>query len=62
MVLKLKGHWENWKKKSFLTNVPKSYVENIGSGVVPKIGFAVEETKELYYVKVVFFVFFCKDL
>ncbi|KAG2329026.1 hypothetical protein Bca52824_000206 [Brassica carinata] len=40
-------------KKTFHTNVPKSYVENIAYGVVPKMGFSVEETKELYHVKVV---------
>ncbi|KAL0714383.1 hypothetical protein Bca4012_021362 [Brassica carinata] len=39
-------------KKTFHTNVPKSYVENIAYGVVPKMGFSVEETKELYHVKV----------
>ncbi|CAN7094964.1 unnamed protein product [Brassica rapa subsp. narinosa] len=41
-------------KRSFRTNVPKSYVENTVYGVVPKMGFSVEETKELYHVKVVF--------
>lgn len=60
MVFKLKGYWENWKKKLFFINVLKFYVENIGFGVVFKIGFVVEEIKELYYVKVVFFVFFVK--
>lgn len=46
-------------KKSFNTNVPKSYVENVAYGVVPKMGLSVEETKELYHVKVwcVFFSF-----
>ncbi|XP_024013541.1 uncharacterized protein LOC18021178 [Eutrema salsugineum] len=39
-------------KKSFYTNVPKSYAENIRYGVVSKMGFCVEETKELYHVKV----------
>ncbi|CDY71064.1 BnaAnng35970D [Brassica napus] len=39
-------------KRSFRTNVPKSYVENTVYGVVPKMGFSVEETKELYHVKV----------
>ncbi|CAH2064157.1 unnamed protein product [Thlaspi arvense] len=40
-------------KKSFHTNVPKSYVQNIGLGAVPKMGFcADQETKELYHVKV----------
>ncbi|KAJ4895800.1 Uncharacterized protein Rs2_22594 [Raphanus sativus] len=38
-------------KKSFNTNVPKSYVENVAYGVVPKMGLSVEETKELYHVK-----------
>ncbi|CAL9246417.1 unnamed protein product [Arabidopsis halleri] len=40
-------------KKMFHTNVPKSYVENVRYGVVHKMGFCVEETKELYHVKVV---------
>ncbi|CAH8382735.1 unnamed protein product [Eruca vesicaria subsp. sativa] len=39
-------------KRSFPTNVPKSYVENVMYEVVPKMGFCVEETKELYHVKV----------
>ncbi|KAG7560819.1 hypothetical protein ISN45_Aa05g023070 [Arabidopsis thaliana x Arabidopsis arenosa] len=39
-------------KKTFRTNVPKSYVENVRYGVVHKMGFCVEETKELYHVKV----------
>ncbi|EOA24246.1 hypothetical protein CARUB_v10017482mg [Capsella rubella] len=38
-------------KKSFQTNVPKSYVENIGYKAVPDMGFSIEETKELYLVK-----------
>uniref|UniRef100_A0A0D3DT00 DUF7903 domain-containing protein n=1 Tax=Brassica oleracea var. oleracea TaxID=109376 RepID=A0A0D3DT00_BRAOL len=38
--------------KSIITNVPKSYVENIAYGVVPKMGFCVETTKKLYHVKV----------
>jgi len=37
----------------FRTNVPKSYVENVGYRAVHKMGFCVEETKELYHVKVV---------
>ncbi|CAN8254587.1 unnamed protein product [Cochlearia groenlandica] len=39
-------------KKAFHTNVPKSYVENIVYDVVHKMRLCVEETKELYYVKV----------
>ncbi|CAD5325786.1 unnamed protein product [Arabidopsis thaliana] len=39
-------------KKMFRTNVPKSYVENVGYRAVHKMGFCVEETKELYHVKV----------
>ncbi|XP_010431345.1 PREDICTED: uncharacterized protein LOC104715651 [Camelina sativa] len=39
-------------KKSFQTNVPKSYVENIEYGVVPDMRFCVEKTKELYLVNV----------
>ncbi|KAL1212510.1 hypothetical protein V5N11_036085 [Cardamine amara subsp. amara] len=39
-------------KKSFHTNVPKSYVENIEYGVVHNMGFCAEETKELFHVKV----------
>ncbi|KAJ0247019.1 DNA-directed RNA polymerase subunit alpha [Hirschfeldia incana] len=39
-------------KNSFNTNVPKSYVENVAYGVVSKMGFSVEATKELYHVKV----------
>ncbi|XP_023637760.1 uncharacterized protein LOC17886738 [Capsella rubella] len=39
-------------KNYFYTNVSKSYFENIGYGVVHDMGFCVEETKELYHVKV----------
>ncbi|XP_010427123.1 PREDICTED: uncharacterized protein LOC104712030 [Camelina sativa] len=39
-------------KKTFRTNVPKSYFENIGYGVVHNMAFCVEEPKELYHVKV----------
>ncbi|XP_010412766.1 PREDICTED: uncharacterized protein LOC104699120 [Camelina sativa] len=42
----------NKLKKSFQTNVPKSYVVNIEYGGVPDMGFCVEKTKELYLVKV----------
>ncbi|XP_010427106.1 PREDICTED: uncharacterized protein LOC104712010 [Camelina sativa] len=39
-------------RKTLITDVPKSYFENIGFGVVHNMGFCVEEPKELYHVKV----------
>jgi hypothetical protein len=38
--------------KSFYTNIPSSYMENIIDGVVPAIGVDFEEEKEVYTVKV----------
>ncbi|KAH7571772.1 hypothetical protein JRO89_XS04G0137800 [Xanthoceras sorbifolium] len=39
-------------RKSFYTNIPSSYMENIVSGVVPKIGFDLIDEKEVFHVKV----------
>ncbi|KAL5768016.1 hypothetical protein ACOSP7_014596 [Xanthoceras sorbifolium] len=38
-------------RKSFYTNIPSSYMENIVSGVVPKIGFDLIDEKEVFHVK-----------
>ncbi|KAJ0078722.1 hypothetical protein Patl1_23025 [Pistacia atlantica] len=39
-------------RRRFHTNVPTSYMENIISGVVPKIGFDFETDKDVYQIKV----------
>lgn len=39
-------------RKSFYTNVPNEYMEEIQQSVVPKIGFDFESAKEHYHVKV----------
>ncbi|CAK7341303.1 unnamed protein product [Dovyalis caffra] len=38
-------------KRSFYTNIPSSYMENITDGVVPVIGVDFEEEKDIYHVK-----------
>lgn len=38
-------------RRTFFTNVPISYMEDIKSGAAPKIGFDFEEEKEQYHVK-----------
>ncbi|KAI9187078.1 hypothetical protein LWI28_024150 [Acer negundo] len=35
---------------TFYTNMPSSYMENIISGVAPKIGFDLEEDKEIFHI------------
>jgi hypothetical protein len=39
-------------KRSFYTNVPNSYMENVLGEVVQKIEVDFEEEKDLYHVKV----------
>ena len=39
-------------KTTFYTNLPSSYMENIISGVAPKIGFDLEEDKEIFHILV----------
>ena len=39
-------------KRSFYTNIPNSYMENIKGEVAQKIKFDFEEEKDLYLVKV----------
>ncbi|KAI9187117.1 hypothetical protein LWI28_024608 [Acer negundo] len=39
-------------KRTFYTNTPYSYMENITSGVVPKIGVDLVEGKNIYHIKV----------
>ncbi|KAK0600732.1 hypothetical protein LWI29_017936 [Acer saccharum] len=39
-------------KRTFYTNTPYSYMENIISGVVPKIGADLVEEKNIYHIKV----------
>ncbi|TXG46299.1 hypothetical protein EZV62_028198 [Acer yangbiense] len=37
-------------KTTFYVNTPPSYMENIISGVAPKIGFDLEEDKDIFYI------------
>ncbi|KAI9185362.1 hypothetical protein LWI28_006532 [Acer negundo] len=37
-------------KTTFYTNTPSLYMENIISGVAPKIGFDLEEDKDIFYI------------
>ena len=37
---------------TFYVNTPPSYIENIISGVAPKIGFDLEEDKDIFYILV----------
>ena len=39
-------------KRSFKTNLPKSYMESILQEGVPKIGVEFEDEKDVYHVKV----------
>ncbi|TXG66143.1 hypothetical protein EZV62_007418 [Acer yangbiense] len=39
-------------KTTFYANTPSSYMENIISGVAPKIGFDLEEDKEIFHILV----------
>ena len=37
---------------TFYANTPSSYMENIISGVAPKIGFDLEEDKDMFHILV----------